>query len=123
MITSDPVVPAFVVQDRLKEPDTVTETSNPVAWAMLLPGLLGLGGIAWGARRRRWLLRLTLSALLALVTTLGTTGCSPLYRFYNHGPPPTPATPAGSYPVTITAQSSNGVISISSTTTMVLTVQ
>ena len=25
---------------------------NPVAWALLLPGVFGLGGLAWGSRRR-----------------------------------------------------------------------
>jgi len=29
------------------------KNSTPVAWAFLLPGALGLGGLAWGARRRR----------------------------------------------------------------------
>lgn len=97
--------------------------SNPVAWALLLPGILGMGGIAWGARRRRWAQRLTLLALLGLVATLGTTACSPLYNYYNHGPPVTPATPSGNYTVTITAQSSDGVTYISNSTTMVLTVK
>jgi hypothetical protein len=97
--------------------------SNPVAWALLLPGILGLGGVAWGARRRRWLQRLALIALIGLVTTIGTTGCSPLYNYYHHGPPVTPGTPAGTYTVTVTAQSSNGVSAISVPTTFVLTVQ
>jgi hypothetical protein len=97
--------------------------TQKIAWAILLPGMIGLGGLAFGARRRAWLNRLALMALVGLVMTLGMTGCSPLYRYYNHGPPPPPATPAGTYNVKITAQSSNGVTSISSTTTMVLTVQ
>jgi hypothetical protein len=97
--------------------------SHPIAWALLVPGLLGLGGLAFGARRRAWLNRLALMALVGLVITLGMTGCSPLYRYYNHGPAVPPATPAGTYTITITAQSSNGVTAITSTTTMVLTVQ
>lgn len=96
---------------------------RPVAWALLLPGVLGLGGLAFGARRRAWLNRLALVALVGVVMTLGMTGCSPLYRYYNHGPGQPPATPAGTYNITITAQSSNGVTSISSTTTVVLTVK
>lgn len=91
--------------------------------ALLLPGMLGLGGLAWGVRRRRWLQRLTLIALVGLVTTLGTTACNPFYYYYNHGPPQTPATPAGTYTVTISALSSNGVTSVTNSTTMVLTVQ
>jgi hypothetical protein len=96
---------------------------HPVAWALLIPGILGLGGLAFGARRRALLNRMALVALVGLVISLGMTGCSPLYRYYNHGPPPPPATPAGTYNITITAESNNGVTSISSTTTVVLTVQ
>jgi hypothetical protein len=84
--------------------------------------MLGLGGLAWGARRRPWLNRLVLIAVLGIVTALGTTGCNPLYYYYNHGPPVTPATPAGTYNVMITGQSSNGVIAITNSTTLVLTV-
>lgn len=97
--------------------------SSPVAWAILLPGALGLGGLAWGARRRRWLQRLALVALVGLVTTLGATACNPLYYYYNHGPPYTPATPSGTYTITVTGQSTNGVTATTHSTTMVLTVQ
>jgi hypothetical protein len=97
--------------------------ASPIAWAFLLPGVLGLGGLAWGARRRAWLSRLALVALLGLITTLGATGCSPLYRYYQHGPGNTLPTPAGTYNVTVTGQSSNGVTAITNSTTMVLTVQ
>jgi Bacterial Ig-like domain (group 3) len=97
--------------------------SNSVAWAILLPGALGLGGLAWGMRRRPWLNRLSLLALVALVTTLGTTACNPRYYYEHHGPPINPATPAGTYTININAQSSNGVTAITNTTTMSLTVQ
>ena len=96
--------------------------AGPVAWAILLPGMLGLGGLAWGARRRRWLQRLALVALVGLITALGTTACKPLYNYYQHGPPHPPATPSGTYTVTVTGQSSNGVTAITNNTTMVLTV-
>jgi hypothetical protein len=95
---------------------------SPIAWAVLLPGMLGLGGLAWGARRRAWLKRLALVALVGLVTTLGTTACSPLYYYYHHGPNQTPPTPAGTYNVLVTAQTSNGVTAITNSTTIVLTV-
>jgi hypothetical protein len=85
--------------------------------------MLGLGGLAWGARRHRWLNRLVLLALLGLVTTLGTTACNPLYYYYNHGPTVTPSTPTGTFTITVTGQSSNGVTAITNSTTMVLTVQ
>ncbi len=95
---------------------------HPVAWAILLPGMLGLGGLAWGARRRRWLQRLALVALAGLVAALGTTACNPRYYYLNHGPQPNPATPNGTYNVTITAQTTNGVTATTTNTTMVLTV-
>jgi len=97
--------------------------SNPVAWAFLLPGALGLGGLAWGTRRRAWLNRLVLLALVALVTTLGATACSPRYDYYNHGPPIPPPTPAGTYTVLVTAQSSNGITATTQSTDLALTIQ
>ncbi len=96
--------------------------STPIAWAILLPGALGLGGLAFGARRRRWLSRLSLLALVGLVTVLGTTACNPRYNYLNHGPPNNPATPAGTYNVTITGQTNNGVTTTSHATSFVLVV-
>ena len=95
----------------------------PVGLSVLLPGALGLGGLAWGARRRRWLQRLALVALLGVVTTLGATACNPLYYYYNHGPLPQVPTPAGTYTLQVTAQSSNGVTAITNSTPFVLTVK
>lgn len=96
---------------------------SPIAWAILLPGVLGLGGLAWGTRRRAWLNRLALMALVGLVTTLGTTACNPLYYYENHGPGQPPSTPTGTFNITVTGQSANGVTAITNSTTMVLTVQ
>jgi hypothetical protein len=103
-------------------PSTPGNRSNPIAWAFLLPGAIGLGGLAFGARRRRWLSRLMLVALVGLVTLLGTTACNPRYYYLNHGPPINPATPPGSYNVLVTAQASNGVTAINQSTTIVLVV-
>lgn len=97
--------------------------ANPIAWAFVLPGALGLVGLAWGTRRRSWLNRLSLLALVGLVTVFGTTGCNPRYYYLNHGPPLNPPTPAGSYVVKVTAQSTNGVSAITHSTTMALTVK
>lgn len=97
--------------------------SNRIAWALLLPGALGLAGLAFGARRRAWLCRLSLMALVGLVTILGATGCNPLYNYKNHGPSPNLPTPAGTYTLQVTAQSSNGVTANTHNTTMVLTVK
>ena len=54
---------------------------------------------------------------------LGTTACNPRYYYFNHGPPNNLATPSGTYTVTVTGQSSNGITAITQNTTMVLTVQ
>ncbi len=104
-------------------PTNAGRKNSPIAWAILLPGMLGLGGLAWGARRRRWLQRLSLLALVGLVTTLGATGCNPRYYYLNHGPTEPPATPSGTYPITIAGQSSNGVTAVTNTTTLQLVVQ
>jgi Bacterial Ig-like domain (group 3) len=101
----------------------IPSRKNPVAWAVMLPGVFGLGGLAFGARRRRWLLRLALFGLVGFIAVLGTTACSPLYYYYNHGPPQNLPTPAGSYNITIAAQSSNGITAITHTTTLALTVK
>jgi hypothetical protein len=97
--------------------------TGSVQWAILLPGILGLGGLAWGARRRAWLSRLSLLAMVALVTVLGTTACNPNYYYYNHGPGNVPATPSGTYTINVTGQSSNGITAQTQNTPFVLTVQ
>jgi len=102
----------------LRRPD-----HNSVAWAVLLPGALVLGGLAFSARRRRWLSRLSLLALVGLVTVLGAAACAPRYNYYNHGPPYNLPTPAGSYTLQITAQSSNGITATTHSTTFGLTVK
>lgn len=97
--------------------------STPIAWALLLPGSFGLIGLAFGVRRRTWLRRLSLLALVGFVSVLGMTACSPLYNYHNHGPPHNLPTPSGSYTVKINAQSSNGITAITQSTTVALTVQ
>lgn len=97
--------------------------STPMAWALLLPGVLGLGGLAFGARRRRWLQRLSLIALLGLLSTFGMTACAPRYNYFNHGPAYNLPTPPGTYQMQVTAQSSNGVTAITENAGFALTVQ
>lgn len=103
------------------EPANV-RSAHPVAWAILLPGTLTLGGLLFGFRRRRVLSRFLMLGLVAFVGVLGSTACSPLYNYRNHGPDPNLPTPAGNYNVTINAQSSNGVTATTHTTTIALTV-
>jgi hypothetical protein len=136
-VTSSMVLQTYAQSTTSASPSTRPgKGSSPIAWAFLLPGALGLGGLAWGARRRRgprgqvfvrgvvrhWLNRLSLLALVSLVTLLGTTGCNPRYSYEHHGPVPNPPTPAGTYTVTVTAQTNNGVTAITQNTTFVLTV-
>lgn len=94
---------------------------HPVAWAVL-PGTLLFMGLAFVARRRRYLSRVALLGLVALVTMLGASGCSPLYNYYNHGPNHNLPTPAGNYTIKIAAQSSNGVTANTQYTSLALTV-
>ena len=96
---------------------------NRVALAILFPGALALGGLAFSLRRHAWLQRLSLLALVALVSLLGTTACNARYDYYNHGPPPNPPTPAGTYTIKVTGQSSDGVNATTLSTSLVLTVQ
>jgi hypothetical protein len=104
------------------KPPTGT-SRNPVAWAVLLPGTLGLAGLAFSTRRRRWLSRLSLIALIGLVTVLGATACAPRYNYYNHGPPYNLPTPSGTYTLQVTAQSSNGITATTHSTSFALTVK
>jgi hypothetical protein len=120
-ITSSLVVSTVLGSQTRVTPSEIAP-SHPVAWCILVPGTLGLAGLAFGARRRAWLRRLSVLGLIALVTMLGTAGCSPLYNYRNHGPTPNLPTPAGSYTLNINAQSSNGINATTHTTTMVLTV-
>jgi Bacterial Ig-like domain (group 3) len=97
--------------------------SNPVAWAVLLPGAFSLAGLAFAARRRRWLNRLSLIALIGFVTVMGATACAPRYNYFNHGPPYNLPTPAGTYTIIVSAQSSNGVTATTHPTPFALTVK
>jgi len=97
--------------------------SNSVSWAILFPGALGLLGLAWGGRRRAWLRRLSLVALVGLVTMMGTTACSPRYKYYNHSPEPNPATPSGTYTISVNGQSTDGITAVTKNTTLALTVK
>jgi Bacterial Ig-like domain (group 3) len=114
---------SLVTQGRNRTAALDRTEHNSVAWAVLLPGTLGLAGLAFSARRKRWLSRLALVALIGLVSVLGATACAPRYNYYNHGPPYNLPTPAGSYTLQISAQSSNGIAATTHTTQFALTVK
>jgi hypothetical protein len=121
-LTSSMVIQTYAASNANAAPTSRPAGSAPISWAFLLPGALGLGGLAWGARRRYWLRRLSLVTLSGLVLLLGTTGCNPRYYYLNHGPIPNPPTPAGTYTVSVSAQSNNGVTAVTQSTSFVLTV-
>lgn len=104
-------------------PDRPSRGPTHLDWALLFPGILGLGGLAWGTRRRRWLSRVLVLAAVGVVTVMGTTACNPQYHYYHNGQPVNLPTPAGNYTVTVTAQSSNGITGITHSTTLAMTVQ
>lgn len=122
--TSSMVIQTYAASTtRITPPSRPGQNSAPIVWAFLLPGALGLGGLAWGARRRSWIQRLSVVGLLSIVTLLGTTGCNPRYYYENHGPLPNPPTPAGTYTIKVTGQSSNGITATTHSTSFVLTVK
>jgi Bacterial Ig-like domain (group 3) len=92
-----------------------TQTPSPTAalnsdagmrrYAFVFPVLFGLAGL--GARKRRAWRNLALG-MLAFAGLMGMTACNQRYNYLNHGPPPNPGTPIGSYTVTIQASSSTG---------------
>jgi hypothetical protein len=123
--SSCPITSTMVVETQLGSGELFKSASrrtvSGVDFAILLPGGLILLGLGW--RQRDWLGKLSLVILLGLVSMLGTTACNIRYNYFNHGPPHNPSTPAGTYKLTISAQSNNGITAVNHTTTMVLTVQ
>ena len=87
--------------------------------ALLLPGVLGVGFLG---RKRKLFARAALLALVAVITVLGTSACSARYRYLNHGPTFTGTLP-GTYTITITAQTSDGVTASAQSQTLTLVVK
>jgi hypothetical protein len=99
-----------------------SDSHGPLALAILLPGIVGLGYLG---RRRKGIKGMVVVLLLGSATlfaALGTTGCAARYRYLHHGPT-YGGTAAGTYTITITAQTSNGVTSSIQSQTMTLIVQ
>ena len=81
-------------------------TKAPLALAILLPGIAGLG---WLGRKRKLFARAALLAMVGAIAVLGTAACNPRYSYLHHPPTYNGGTPAGAYTLTIWAQTSNGV--------------
>jgi hypothetical protein len=100
---------ASVMQIQTQTPSpTKTARNGDVGmrgYAFVFPVLFGLAGL--GARKRGAWRNLALG-MLAFAGLMGMTACSQRYNYLNHGPPPNPGTPIGSYTVTIQASSSTG---------------
>jgi len=115
--TSTMVVQTQLGTSRLAPP---ARAGNGTYLALVLPGALALIGLGW---RRKRFMRLTLLSIGGFLVLAGSSACNSRYNYFNHGPPHNPPTPAGTYTLTVSAQSSNGITAITHTTTMVLTVQ
>jgi Bacterial Ig-like domain (group 3) len=94
--TCTPVTSAMQIQ---------TLAPSPKVAAFVFPLLFGLVGLS-ACRRRAW--RNMLLGVVALAGAMGISACSQRYNYLNHGPPGNPGTPAGTYAVTVDAQSSTG---------------
>jgi O-antigen ligase len=92
---------------------------NPLALAVLLPGIFGLGLLA---RKRKTFARTALILTLGMISVLGTSACNARYRYLNHPPTANDGTPTGAYTLTIWAQTSNGVTASEEFVTMPFTV-
>jgi hypothetical protein len=82
--------------------------TSHIAYAMLFPGVLALAGIGALRKRGNIGLRLFGVVVLLLAGVSGLTACSERYSYLHHPPAKNPGTPAGTYPLTITAYSNNG---------------
>ena len=83
-----------------------TQAPSPLIAEFLFPVLFGLAGLSGACKRGAW--RNLVIGVLAFAGALGITACAQRYRYLNHGPPGNPGTPAGTYTVTVEAQSSTG---------------
>jgi hypothetical protein len=79
-------------------------------YCFLLPGALGLIGLAFGRKRG-----LRMLAMLCVVGSLigGASSCAQRYRYLNYGPTPNPGTPAGESIIRIYGTAVNGALSTS----------
>ena len=105
--TCTPGTSVMQIQTQTPSP-TKTARNSDVGmgrYAFVFPLLFGLAGL--GARKRRSWRNLALG-MLTFAGLMGMTACNQRYNYLNHGPPPNPGTPIGSYTVTIQASSSTG---------------
>jgi len=103
----------------LQTPKQFSNGHGTLALAILLPGALGLGLLG---RKRNLLGRISLVLFVGTVALLGTSACSARYGYFHHPPTANDGTPTGTYTLTVTAQTSNGVSAATHSTPLALTV-
>jgi hypothetical protein len=94
-------------------------TGGQVFLAILLPGAIVFGYVG---RKKKQFLSVLVLVLVGGLTTVTLTGCAARYKYLNHGPAPDGTQP-GTYTLTVTAQTSDGVTSSSQSQTMTLVVK
>jgi hypothetical protein len=77
-------------------------------YAVLIPGVLALGGFGALRRKNHRALRVLGVVMLLATGTLGLTACNVRYRYLHYQPSPNPGTAAGSYTIVVAAYSTNG---------------
>ena len=82
-------------------------SASHIAYALVFPGMLALVGIG-ALRKRGHGMRMLGVVLLLAFSASGLTACSQRYGYLNHPPASNTGTPAGTFPVTVTAYSNNG---------------
>jgi Bacterial Ig-like domain (group 3) len=108
--TCTPGTSVMQIQTQTPSPLTAARTSDDSGirrYAFVFPAVFGLAGLGL-SKRRAW--RNLLLATLVFSGAMGMTACSERYNYLNHGPPGNPGTPAGSYTITVQAQSSTGAL-------------
>jgi hypothetical protein len=105
--TCTPGASVMQIQTQTPSPTKTAHNSDGGlrCFAFVFPLLFGLAGLS--ARNRRAWRNLALG-MLAFAGVMGMTACSQRYNYLNHGPPPNPGTPIGSYTVTIQSSASIG---------------
>jgi hypothetical protein len=96
------------------------DSGAPLALAILLPGMAGLG---WLGRKRKLFSRTALLVMVSAVAVLGTSSCAARYKYLHHPPTYNPGTTPGDYTLTVWAQTSDGVTASEVNTTLALTIK
>jgi Bacterial Ig-like domain (group 3) len=101
-LTSAAVRSTLQIQTEAASGASLTRPASGIAYAVVLPGILALAGLG-ALRKRSGIAGLRMLGLLALLTagSLGLSGCSTLYHYYNHPPSGNPGIGAGQYVITI----------------------